>query len=1168
MRIANNVPALSAFNSLNSANNNLQKVIKQVSTGLRINSAADDAAGLAISENMRAQSTGLERSIKNAQDGISLLQTAEGALGETNSMLQRMRELAVQAANDTLTTQDRSYLQMEIDELKAQIDRISDTTQFNTKRLLDGSCCGTCSSTEMTTKGYIKGAIDIEGNYKIQVNAKPGQAQVQKSAIFKVCNENVITNEMTDNYNGIKGLEINNLPAGDFQVTASMGAGGEVYYHYDGTIEGQVTEANTTGLAETMPFTFKYNAKTEDGVEEQEFNFNVELAAEDNTPEKIAQKIVDKVNEIGKLTIDEEEVTLSAVLGEDGKYTIKTSGLREVTGFESGTPSVSASTKIDNATNTSDPETWSSFYIPNTVSSYEEPTITYGSHEKKLTGTTWTSASQALNDIKNTLSEFGISDSYVTAYNTSDGSIHTSGGNTLTSSNGYMLWIAANGETTGIKGTSEGGSSSPYATRNQQQYKINSEWSFSQGNISTEDETLTFRIGNYSGSPTSISVTIPAGTEKENIPGLIKTALEEKFPNLTLEQPTGYNSETRDIKFTFTDNGDGSFSIKSESPNVWKRQITFSGSVSSSITATGKTENSVSSDPKPMSDAGGVATLTGAYGIDAENAFNIAVEGTSGKVENNANILFEVTDKNYNSQTGEGTITLSARSYVMGVDGSTSNYSESKIFLSTARPSINLGALLGENEDHVSLSLKDGFDINQIQTGNKFVYNICGVGEILGTSADTSLFVTGQQDSKWPLSWDDENNGIMYHNNSLQYNINAEVVSNKDLHFRNFYLSSDTGEVYEGDIKLRTDDNFKDAAAKFDNNKLSMSSFTSNYVGKVADGNTKLRDLDQFYNKSGVFMLENPQKITITQNDGKKAQVSLYADDTLNSVAKKLNDAIANDLGQGVYVKGGDANKIVTFVETPTEGTGFETVEGTFLIRSLIPGEAGELTFSSSYGELIDNLGLNTVQHSEEGYYNVSVSNAHNGEIIASNVKTTGNLLQGVIKNVDVEFDPMAGVSAVWSEDDKNFILTPENEPYTTYLHVVKNDISFHTGANEGEKIRIDIGDMSSAALGIEGLNILTNSRAEKAITTLDNAIKEISAQRSKIGAYENALEHTIENLTLSNTNLIESESRIRDADMSKSMLDLVKYQIIHQSGTSMLAQANQLPQSVLNLIQ
>lgn len=109
---------------------------------------------------------------------------------------------------------------------------------------------------------------------------------------------------------------------------------------------------------------------------------------------------------------------------------------------------------------------------------------------------------------------------------------------------------------------------------------------------------------------------------------------------------------------------------------------------------------------------------------------------------------------------------------------------------------------------------------------------------------------------------------------------------------------------------------------------------------------------------------------------------------------------------------------------------------------------------------------------------------------------------------------------------------------------------------------------MSSGGLGLRGVNIMTSQRASEAITKLDEAIRQVSSQRTKIGAYQNELERTIETLTVSSTNLIDSDSRIRDADMSKSMMDLVKFQVIHQSGTSMLAQANQLPQSILSLIQ
>jgi flagellin len=138
MRINTNIAALNSYNQLNNTNNSMQKSLERLSSGSRINRAADDAAGLAISEKMNAQTRGLAQAQRNAQDGISMIQTAEGALKETHSMLQRMRELAVQSANDSNTDDDRAQIQEEINQLSTQIDDIASDTQFNTKNLLNG----------------------------------------------------------------------------------------------------------------------------------------------------------------------------------------------------------------------------------------------------------------------------------------------------------------------------------------------------------------------------------------------------------------------------------------------------------------------------------------------------------------------------------------------------------------------------------------------------------------------------------------------------------------------------------------------------------------------------------------------------------------------------------------------------------------------------------------------------------------------------------------------------------------------------------------------------------------------------------------------------------------------------------------------------------------------
>lgn len=139
MIINHNIAALNTYRMLSNNNVLAAKSLEKLSSGLRINKAADDAAGLAISEKMRGQIRGLEQAVRNSQDAISLIQTAEGALNETHSILQRMRELAVQASSDSYTDVDRSELQKEVDQLIKEIDRIANTTEFNTKKLIDGS---------------------------------------------------------------------------------------------------------------------------------------------------------------------------------------------------------------------------------------------------------------------------------------------------------------------------------------------------------------------------------------------------------------------------------------------------------------------------------------------------------------------------------------------------------------------------------------------------------------------------------------------------------------------------------------------------------------------------------------------------------------------------------------------------------------------------------------------------------------------------------------------------------------------------------------------------------------------------------------------------------------------------------------------------------------------
>ena len=858
MRIYHNIPALTAYNALNSTNTAMEKTIQKLSTGLRINSAADDAAGFAISEKMRSQISGLEIAIRNTQDATSMLQVAEGALGETNSMLQRMRELAVQASNDTLTSQDRSYIQLEIDQLADQIDRIANTTQFNKKRLLDGSSAGITTSSNLNVKAYVNGSLrsidqfgqkkSFEGNYRISVKVDPSQAgngQVQKSSIMTIKHPNVITDVTLNSETGITKATVDSLPAGVYEVTA-----------------------------------------------------------------------------------EDSEASAEATIV--GAYGFKT---------------------LD------------------------------------------------------------------------------------------------------------------------------------------EDEKFT--------------VAVPSDSEDVDLGGVFDTDVDE-----------------------------------------------------------------------------------GA---------------------NNASILFEVTsitrstaaeDKLPDGQGKILSVTLKAQSNILRIDGTVENVVRENIILEDGADAINLSDLVGgkigtygdDNDPYdtvFSMSYAENDDLN-FSEGAKFVVNVVGnavdvnntpdnTDDDLENSADIAVTVTGKMDTNWPDAWkgevEDRNEDPLTYlvSKPLTYNLNAAACQNKDIHFRNFYLNSDNGTVYQGDVILTTNDKFTQeniADSVTDENAL-LSRFTAAYIGKTATGDTKLRDLNTFWNSSGVFMLDTPQTITITQGDGKQATVTLYSTDTVNQLRDKFNTAIGVDLGQAQYVNGEGTSKFCTFVEENSKDSqGLETVGGTFIFRSILPGSRGDLTFTGDE-DLINTFAMNVVKESSTAAFYASIYDAHSQVPIATNVKVADNRLIGVLhENVDIEFAPTANINAVWSEEEKNFILQPAEGSEEAIIHIVDSSTIFQIGANEGEDIAIDIGNMSAGALGVTNINVATRQTASAAIGQIDAAINKISTQRAKIGAYQNALEYTSENLTTTMTNLTAAESRIRDADMAATMMEFVKLQILNQSGTSMLAQANQLPQSVLSLLQ
>lgn len=541
------------------------------------------------------------------------------------------------------------------------------------------------------------------------------------------------------------------------------------------------------------------------------------------------------------------------------------------------------------------------------------------------------------------------------------------------------------------------------------------------------------------------------------------------------------------------------------------------------------------------------AKVTGSFGIDDDDVFSFDV---SAEMSENASILFEV--KSVNSQTGIAT--LRATADILSQEGVSRNAVMDDIMIEAGK-SADLSGLFGGGAMSIGLAATDG-----VNAGAKFVVSVSPNK----LNSDTiGLDITHVPNYTDPMSIE----GGAFGGDSVHYVLDGGVNANREISFVNFHVDSQTGAVSQGSILIDTNGSFRSVnkGGKLDpSSDTSLVGFNASYVGKVADGGTMLRDIDKFWDGSGSFILEQPKELTLTQGDGRQATVMLYANDTLDDVAAKLNRAVAVGLGQSEYVD--DASRFVTFAEAGTSGV--EAVAGTLVVRSVLAGSRGEITLSGNE-DVLKALSLNTIQESEETRYSVTVSNAHTDTIIAQDVKITGSRLVGVIhENIDVDFDPMTGIYAAWNDDTKNFSLIDNTggEGSDIIIHLADNTTVFQTGASEGDDVLINIGDMRASALGLNSVNVMNGKSAAESISVIDKAIDRVSMQQAKLGAAQNRLEHHVGHLTKETEALVEASSRIRDTDYAKEILEFTKMNILMQSNSAMLAQANQVQQQVLML--
>ncbi|UOD35087.1 flagellin [Deferribacteraceae bacterium V6Fe1] len=525
------------------------------------------------------------------------------------------------------------------------------------------------------------------------------------------------------------------------------------------------------------------------------------------------------------------------------------------------------------------------------------------------------------------------------------------------------------------------------------------------------------------------------------------------------------------------------------------------------------------------STIGSAAATVGTY-LQAGSAFSVDDTTIANlSVTKGGYALIEIT-----SATGNGTASIKY------YDGST-------------------GELIGEATDNnisngISAAITNGISFDSFSVSGTYQ---AGDKILLAFTDGTSASATGQ--GVVELSGGPDTSSF-----AMAYRFTALTTSTEDKQVSLAYASLDasTGNLNIGTFELNFEATSTGAVTA---GSLAMSIAGG---GEAATTTTKLKDIARFIDADGNNIFENKQELTIWGN-GKSAKIYLEGDDTVADLETKITDALVNELDLGSSDEQVNSH-LVDYISVPSND-GNRTVKGTFIIQTALTGEQGEIAFSGDQ-RLIDAFSLAEIQESVSNTTLVTVKDAHTGDLIG--VDETGNdRVNGVIEGIELVVDSRATVESYWDAATETIKFRENaNANENHFLHVVDNSTDLQIGPNQGQTLSVSIPQLDVKGLGLENMFIVSQKLAQRAIPDIDNALTQVVTIRATIGAQINRLEHTIANLSVAHENMTASESRIRDLDMAEEMSNFTRSQILSQAGTAMLAQANQIPQMALQLLQ
>jgi len=1296
LRINTNFTAVNAYRHLGRAQAGLNQSVERLSSGLRINHAQDDPAGLAISEKIRSQVNGLSRASMNAQDGVSLLQTAESALGEVQGMLQRIRELAIQAANGTLTSQDRVEIQREIDQLLDEVDRTSIATEFNTKKLLDGSGSALVSvDSERLTPIVTPDDVD-EGNYRLEMDMNPGRGQVLKSDIFRVVKG--------EQYRlGTRGSAEDVSPETDFMAFRRQAAANDtdLYVRSSSGQEWLIDTDNTAANATISPDGMKLAYTKVVGGVAQVFTYNLSLIGTSGAatqPTQISALAAGNDASYPQWSADGRKllfISNADVYAIDPGTTTPSTGTL-VTG---SVPALAAGSQalwspsgnrilVKTATDLrilesdgSAVATFAGATAANYSWSPDGTKIVYddsggasppdGSNLSvydlaTLSAARLTSVAGGTSATRAVFSRDGSKIAYVRDTNNAAGA-----GNTA-----YEIWTM-NADGSGDRATA----ATPSAGANgAPQTRLN--WSHDGDWVYYLTDTWTANAGtNYAlarvrsdGALTSEQVltgTFGAGSavgEEDQMnygrSGFwVTDASRPGGTDFTLWQDMDWSTSPDDARFPGSTNIRQDFSTQfapgQQTITSFRGQALATGlganwtantavtltvvgldasglevgrSAAISVTTVNATDQ-VSLSWQAVSGATTYRVYFNPSGAAADRYYratgtNVTINdptivspifaGTLPNRPASTPDRFGVIDYKTESRWNGFELT---RTGILGSDTSTkagpyvelevvgvrvtnqaAGYSvqgdqmiiDSSLLdggIATQRVQLRAtvysrtGAALQQKTfemtagdwvtgcdvldgagfanldgDYGRTTAKMGADGNTVVVGDKLLLLYDAAAQYGGGTVWTSqnLTDTGSMDldeTGWSLRAGTRADRVGARANAPTL---SQFLPGAELDQSIAWISQLDGNVHLGTGRVRYTDQATQA--------VGFNLFETDLGERV----TQLKWVDRF--QRGISLLDTGAQTIQLYTGGQRARLVLQAGTTLEEVASKLRQVLTSSItsgGLGLGVDGDDSRNGVDgnsciFVTDPAVGTD-EALAGTLVLRSTVPGQQGRIWFSGD-DRLIEGFSWAETKAPTVNMLDVTVYDAHTSRLIGRQQVNDG-VLRGIISGVDVKIQQNADVRVAWNSDRRIFEYYSDFGKETAHLHVVDNPLSLQLGANPGQSLEVRIGAITRKGMQLENLLVVSKPAAEEAIMQIDAAVTFVASQRARLGAYIGRLDSTINIIDITQENMQASESRIRDLDMAQQTVAFTRDQIMTQAATAMLAQANVLPQSVLQLL-